>query len=185
MKKSRIVVPNNVIFVKDPMTKKFPVIKDQNIDFNDYKNIILDLEQNIINGVPLDEEFYRKSNGKDYLLENKNRLHLHLADDVLLIVEQWDDRVIFIVLTNHSLFEEIPKGKTIDKWLGKAIAEARISKILGTIIPPTPMIPVTLMKSSTFTLPASLAAAALAVKGTVLEQMKNWCKIIDENSKKK
>lgn len=68
-------------------------------------------------GRPLDEKYYRQSLGRDYLLEEYGWLHLHIGygvdDDVLLIVEQTETVVILIALTDHTIFKERPRGKSL------------------------------------------------------------------------
>lgn len=71
----------------------------------------------IKSGQPLDEKYYRQSAGRDYLLEEYGWLHLHIGhdvdDDVLLIVEQTEAAVVLIALTDHTIFEERPRGKSL------------------------------------------------------------------------
>ncbi len=68
-------------------------------------------------GRPLDEKYYRQSRGKDHLLEDYSWLHLHIGhgvdDDVLLIVEQTETAIILIALTDHTIFKERPRGKSL------------------------------------------------------------------------
>lgn len=68
-------------------------------------------------GRPIDEKFYRQSDGKDHLLEDYGWLHLHIGygvnDDVLLIVEQTETAIILIALTDHTIFKERPRGKSL------------------------------------------------------------------------
>ncbi len=68
-------------------------------------------------GQPLDEQYYRQSPGRDHLLEEYGWLHLHIGhgvdDDVLLIVEQTETTIILIALTDHAIFNERPRGKSL------------------------------------------------------------------------
>ncbi len=58
-------------------------------------------------------------------------MHLHVGhdvdDDVLLVVEQTEDQVIFIALTNHEIFQEDPRGKSLSK-LGSKVAAAKLKR---------------------------------------------------------
>ena len=65
----------------------------------------------------LDEKYYRQSPGRDYLLEEYGWLHLHIGhgvdDNVLLIVEQTETAVILIALTDHTIFKERPRARSL------------------------------------------------------------------------
>jgi hypothetical protein len=123
MPSPRIKVDKPVRFLKDK-NKQFPIVDGTGIKQGVYDEIMADLAYKIDVGEPIPEDggFYRETVGQDYLLQKYNWIHLHLADDVLLVVEQTSDRVIFICLTNHALlFDERPRGNTVKRWLGSKI----------------------------------------------------------------
>lgn len=84
------------------------------IDLVPYVDNIDLIRRCIEDGDPIPERFYRKSMGRDYLLEELGIFHLHIGigidDDVLLFVEELDEAVVFIAVTDHGVFEERPRG---------------------------------------------------------------------------
>ena len=115
MKSPRIEsISKEVVFLalKD---SSFPT--KEGIELSKFRDNIADIREHIINGVPLPDHYYRQSSGRDYLLEERGWLHLHVGHDidrdVLLIVEQTADKVIFIALTDHTIFRETPRAKSI------------------------------------------------------------------------
>lgn len=90
--------------------------RDSHINYDLYEERILDLIESIQEGKGVgNENYYRQSSGRDYLLSQEGWLHLHIGhgidDNVLLIVEQTADQVIIIKLTDHKIFDERPRGK--------------------------------------------------------------------------
>src|SRR4051794_21098644 len=115
MKSPRIEsISKEVVFLalKD---SSFPT--KEGIELSKFRDNIADIREHIINSVPLPDHYYRQSSGRDYLLEERGWLHLHVGHDidgdVLLIVEQTADKVIFIALTDHTIFRETPRAKSI------------------------------------------------------------------------
>jgi hypothetical protein len=98
------------------------------IDLSKFLDRILDLQALIEQGKPIPTRYYRQSQGRDYLLEEEGWLHLHIGygidDDVLLIVEQTPTEVIFIAVTDHSIFREHPRGRSLSGLKSK-IAKAK------------------------------------------------------------
>jgi hypothetical protein len=70
---------------------------------------------------------------RDYLLEELGWLHLHVGhgidDRVLLIVEALDDRVFFIAVTDHSIFSERLRAKSLPPRLKSRAGEAPKAKV--------------------------------------------------------
>ena len=99
------------------------------IELERFLDNILDIRDHIVNGRPLPDHYYQRSTGRDFLLETRGWLHLHVGydidDNVLLIVEQTADRVIFIGLTDHDIFRERPAGRSLAR-LGRRIAKAKL-----------------------------------------------------------
>ncbi len=115
MKRNRIeAVPKRVEIVT-LADGTFPV--KPGIDPTPFADAIAFVRQCIVTGTRLPERFFRRSGGRDLLLEEEGWLHLHVGvdvdDDVLLIVEQTEDRVVFIALTDHSIFTERPRGRSL------------------------------------------------------------------------
>jgi hypothetical protein len=85
----------------------------------------------VISGRELPGQFYRQSPGRDYLFEEHGWMHLHVGhgidDDVLLIVESLEHKVLFIALTDHRIFNERPRGKSLHGLRSK-IAQAKLPK---------------------------------------------------------
>jgi len=85
-------------------------------------------------GRPLDEKYYRQSLGRDHLLEEYGWLHLHIGhgvdNDVLLIVEQTETTIILIALTDHTIFNERPRGKSLTGLRSKIEAAKLAAKAL-------------------------------------------------------
>jgi hypothetical protein len=128
MASSRISVPKRVKLLDD-VNGKFPVVKNQGIDGDLYKGILYDLKILIEAGEQVPPNYYRKSPGTDYLLNERGWIHLHIDpnnDNILLIVTQTKDAVIFIALTDHSIFDEEPPGKTINNFMATKIAKAKL-----------------------------------------------------------
>ncbi|GEP03071.1 hypothetical protein [Methylobacterium oxalidis] len=101
------------------------------IDLERFLDNILDIRRHIVSGHPLPEHYYRRSRGRDHLPESRGWLHLRVGhgidDDVLLIVEQTADCVLFIGLTNHDIFKERPRGRSLLR-LGSRIAKAKLPR---------------------------------------------------------
>ena len=114
MSRDRLSVPARIIFLRDK-DGRFPC--KPGIDIRRFLTNFIEIAECIRSGKPVPERYYRKSVGRDYLLEEKNWLHLHVGygidNSVLLIVEQTRDGVVFIALTDHDIFEERPRGKSL------------------------------------------------------------------------
>jgi hypothetical protein len=145
MASSRISVPKRVKLLDD-VNGKFPVVKNQGIDGDLYKGILYDLKILIEAGEQVPPNYYRKSPGTDYLLNERGWIHLHIDpnnDNILLIVTQTKDAVIFIALTDHSIFDEEPPGKTINNFMATKIAKAKLPSKPTTPDAPTTPPPIT------------------------------------------
>jgi hypothetical protein len=126
MSVDRIIGPKKVIVLTNSQNK-FPSF--HNIDTNLFGNHILSLRNKVLNGT-VDDYYYRKSVGRDALLDEQGWLHLHIApdidNDVLLIAEQTDDTVIFIALVRHTVFRERPRGQSVKKAMGGKLFETKM-----------------------------------------------------------
>lgn len=84
---------------------------------DEWWQVISEIEQCIIDGISVPEKYYRRSRGLDYLLNDHGLIHLHLDphgnDDILLFVRQTEEMVRFEMITNHSIFDEKPRGKSV------------------------------------------------------------------------
>ena len=129
MKKARIEAKPKIVEAIQLTDGSFP--RKAGIDPTPFKANIADIRAHIIAGQELPAHYYRKSKGRDHLLAEKGWLHLHVGydsdDNILLIVEQTDDKVIFIGLTDHDIFDEVPRGKSFAR-LGSKIAAIKLSK---------------------------------------------------------
>lgn len=89
------------------------------IDLEPYVDNIDLIRRCIESGTAIPERFYRKSRGRDHLLEDQGIYHLHIGvgidDDVLLFVEDLGVAVVFIAVTDHGVFDERPRGKRFRK----------------------------------------------------------------------
>lgn len=125
MKADRISGSKRVILLTDERNN-FPAF--HNIDANIFGKRILELKNKIILG-QVDEYYYRTSGDRDALLDEQGWLHLHIApdidNDVLLIVEQTIDTVIFLGLVRHRIFQERPRGRSLKMALGRRLYEAK------------------------------------------------------------
>jgi hypothetical protein len=126
MKRSRIeAVPKRVEIVT-LADGTFPV--KPGIDPAPFADAIAFVRRCIVTGTGLPERFYGRSAGRDLLLDDEGWLHLHIGvgidDDVLMIVEQTEDRVIFIALTDHTIFAERPRRRSL-KALRSKIARLK------------------------------------------------------------
>jgi hypothetical protein len=121
-------VPREVIVITD---REGRLVTLSGIDLNRFASKIAEVRDHVEAGRELPHHFYRASPGRDYLLEDYGWLHLHVGhgidDSVLLIVEALDDRVIFIALADHRIFNERPRAKSLRR-LGSKIAKAKLSK---------------------------------------------------------
>ena len=123
-----------------------------NINLALYADNIAKINDFITQGPSIPEEFYRSTTGKDYLLEEQGLIHLHIGrninDDILLIVKETENGVIFVAVTDHSLFDERPRGKTIKRILGTKIAQKELD-LKKPVVSPTDDPPTTeaLMRS--------------------------------------
>ena len=87
-----------------------------------------DIRECIESGNPLPSDCYRRGSQADLLLRDEGIMHLHVDpgvdDDVLLLVGQTDDAVVFLALVRHSdLFEPPKYASGIKKWLARPIAD--------------------------------------------------------------
>ncbi|MGJ3263128.1 MAG: hypothetical protein ACFE0R_07820 [Salinarimonas sp.] len=102
------------------------------IDASLFRANMMDIIDRIEDGVPLPGHYYRRSVGRDFLLERFGWLHLHVGHDVddgvLLVVEQLEDRVILICLTDHTIFAERPRARSILRLRSKVEA-AKLRRI--------------------------------------------------------
>jgi hypothetical protein len=115
MKSPRIeAIPKEVVFL-ELKDGNFPT--KEGIELSKFLDNIAHIREHIINGIALPEHYYRQSSGRDHLLEERGWLHLHVGhgidDNVLLIVEQTADKVVFIALTDHTIFRENPRAKSL------------------------------------------------------------------------
>ncbi|MBV8849472.1 MAG: hypothetical protein JOZ16_07785 [Methylobacteriaceae bacterium] len=128
LKRTLGMIPREVIVITDRQGR---LITQPGIDLNKFANNIAEIREHIEAGRELPPHFYRASPGRDYLLEDHGWLHLHVGhgidDSVLLIIEPLEDRVIFIALTDHGIFHERPRAKSL-RGLGSKIAKARLPK---------------------------------------------------------
>jgi len=98
-------ISKKVIFRRDKNDKLFA---EQGIDRTKYNKSIYKIIKSIQAGNGVPESFYRKTTGIDYLYKKFQWIHLHLDDDVLLIVKEMKDHVIFIIITDHTIFQDKP-----------------------------------------------------------------------------
>jgi len=136
MRSPRIAVPKEVIIF---FNKKGYMYADKGIDQFIYMPTIHKIKECIEQGIPVPEEYYRKSSGDDFLLQSRELLHLHVGaevgnDDVLLIVKQLENVVLFICLTTHEVFKD--NGAAIQRGLGSKIAKAEVDAKPKKIPPP-------------------------------------------------
>jgi hypothetical protein len=121
-------IPREVIVITDV---KGRLVTRPGIDLDRFANRIAEVRECIEAGRELPAHFYRKFPGRDYLLEELGWLHLHVGhgidDRVLLIVEALDDRVFFIAVTDHSIFSERLRAKSLRR-LGSKVAQAKLPK---------------------------------------------------------
>ncbi|WP_298956619.1 hypothetical protein [uncultured Methylobacterium sp.] len=96
------------------------------IDFERFKTNIAEIVDRIKAGTGLPDHYYRKTTGRDALLDDYGWMHLHVGhdidDDVLLIVEQTQDAVILVALTDHTIFRERPRARSIRRLNSKVEA---------------------------------------------------------------
>src|ERR1700744_4695777 len=132
-------VPREVVVITD---KGGQLVTQSGIDLNNFASNIAEVRECIEAGRELPHRFYRSSPGRDYLLEEYGWLHLHVGhgidDSVLLIVESLEDRVIFIALTDHRIFNECPRAKSA-RGLGSKIGTDRLPKGKATVTKTSPL----------------------------------------------
>ncbi|WP_273499128.1 hypothetical protein [Methylorubrum populi] len=124
------------------------LVEKPDIDLTLFLGNIIDIQQHTIASTPLPQHYCRKSTGPDFILERKGWLHLHVGhdidDNVLLIVEQTVDKAIFIALTDHDIFKEVPIGRSLIR-LGSKVAKAKLpatsTKPASTATTPKPKLP--------------------------------------------
>ena len=131
MKSPRIEAKPKTVKVVLLQNGKLP-INPNTIDGQLFAQRLNLIYQLIRHGKALPEWMYRQTEGRDTMLESRGWLHLHIGygidNDILLIVEQTPDTVIFIGLTNHSIFKEKPAGKRF-YGLGSKIQALKMTKI--------------------------------------------------------
>jgi hypothetical protein len=129
MRRGRIETKPKRVFIVLLADGRFPV--KHGIDISLFEKNIQIVRDCIVQGKALPNDFYRKGPGRDYLLEERGWLHLHVGygidDNVILIVEEHADRVIFIALTDHAIFEERPRARSL-RGLGSKIAGLRTKR---------------------------------------------------------
>lgn len=108
---------------------EFPVVKG--VDITLFAESIADIRERIENGTPLPPNRYRQGTQRDLLLEQEGYMHLHVDpgvdNDVLLLVGQTDDTVVFLGLVRHSdLFDPPKYASGTKKWLSRPLAEMRM-----------------------------------------------------------
>jgi len=110
---------------------KLPVLNG--IDTSLFEENIANIVRWIESGTGIPEEYYRESQGIDYLLMDHGWMHLHIGygidDNALLIVEQTEDKVIFIAITDHSIFDERPRGKSLINKFGNKVKHLKQNPI--------------------------------------------------------
>lgn len=130
MKSPRIEAKPKDVKVVLLQNGKLP-INPASIDGQRFVQRINLIYQLIRHGKPLPEYFYPQSGGYDSMLDQRGWLHLHIGygidNNILLLVEQTTDAVVFIALTDHSIFREKPAGKRFN-GLGSKIQALKISK---------------------------------------------------------
>lgn len=145
-------IPREVIVITDQHGRLCAQAGIDPAKFEDNIQIVRDC---VLAGRQLPTQFYRRSPGKDYLLEENGWMHLHVGhgidDDVLLIVEAMDDRVLFIALTDHRIFKERPRGKSL-RGLRSKIARAKAAEEIGA----------NLARTASLSAPVSPASSAAA-----------------------
>lgn len=74
------------------------------------ERLINSLREAIESDSPIDRKFYRNYyNEQDDVYDDMGMLHLHLGGDDLLMVVQYDDKVVFVCTASHTIFNERPK----------------------------------------------------------------------------
>ena len=107
----------------------FPVV--EGVDIALFAEAIADIRERIENGIPLPARCYRQGTQKDLLLKREGYLHLHVDpsvdNDVLLLVGQTDDTVVFLGLVRHSdLFKPPNYASGTKKWISRPLADLRM-----------------------------------------------------------
>jgi hypothetical protein len=109
----------------------FPVV--ETVDIAMFADALADIRERIQTGTPLPADCYRKGSQADLLLRDEGIMHLHvdpgLDNDVLLLVGQTDDMVVFLALVRHSDLFKPPRYATgIKRWLARPIANLSLGR---------------------------------------------------------
>lgn len=122
----RIRVPKEVIHI---LLADGKIPRETGLDIFPFINNMEIIKNHITNGISIPEHFYRDTTGIDYLYKEQGWMHLHVGygidDDVLLLVQETDNKVIIIGFFTHKIFNERPRGKSAF-GLKRKIAKAKL-----------------------------------------------------------
>lgn len=131
--------------------------------------------------------FYRSSAGGDRLLREKGWLHLHVGrdidDNILLIVEQIKEGVIFICLADHEIFKENPLGNSLSGLNSKIEQEKLNLKKLAATKQTSPVTPPSPPKVTNADLRAKLLNKKPPQKESISAGIRNSIDIVSEKFK--
>ena len=122
--------PRKVVFLQDKNGSLF----SNGIDLSLFIDNILDVASYIEAGEIIPEKYYRASMGRDELYDETGIIHLRIAkevdNNVRLFIKEYPDRVIFICLNTHKVFNEKPVDKSF-KGLYSKIDKSAIEPLIS------------------------------------------------------